>query len=94
MAEQEYDARQNIWAYDTLALALARSGRISEARGAMETAMALGTRDAGFHLHLALIEWKDGSPEMARESLQKALEIDSKADPILVAELRAGLGEA
>lgn len=94
LAEQEFDARQNIWAYDTLALALARSGRISEARGAIETAMALGTKDAEFHLHLALIEWKDGSPEMARESLQQALAIDPKADPILVAELRAGLGEA
>lgn len=94
LAEQEFDARQNIWAYDTLALALARSGRISEARGAMETAMALGTEDAEFHLHLALIEWKDGSPDMARESLERALSIDPKADPILVEELRSGLGEA
>ena len=91
LAQRELDARHNIAAHDTYALALLRNGRFAEAGRSMEQAMALGTKDADLHLHAGLIQAAAGQPAAARSSLTRALDLNPSVDPTLVAELRQDL---
>lgn len=92
LAEQELAARQNLWSWDTLALAAARAGDIERAREAHAQAMALGTDDAELMLHGAVVELHAGNAEGARSALERALKARPAVDPVLVAELRGRLG--
>lgn len=94
LAKRELKARENVWAWDTLAIAAARSGEIEDAKAALAKARALGTIDARFELHAALVAVESGDSSVARQHLDAALKLDETADPVLVDELNARLGDA
>ncbi len=58
LAQAELKIRQDVYAYDTLAWCLFKSGRIQEAKAALKKAMARGTKEPRFLAHAALIEGK------------------------------------
>ena len=94
LAERELEARKNIAAHDTHALALLRNGRVMAASLAMERALALGTQDADLTLHAAMIQAAGGEHQRAQATLDRALKLNPDVDPRLVAELRTTLGAA
>ncbi len=92
LAEQELEARQNIWSWDTLAIAAARAGKTTRAAEALAKAQALETDDAEMVLHGALVRLLAGDAEAAQTGLEVALAARPGVDPVLVAELRGRLG--
>lgn len=94
LAEQELRARQNIWSWDTLALAAARAGKPERAIQALAKAQELGTKDAEIILHGALVHLLTGDTEAAQTQLDAALAARPGVDPRLVTELRGRLGAA
>ncbi|MEM6293547.1 MAG: tetratricopeptide repeat protein, partial [Myxococcota bacterium] len=92
LAERELAARKNIWAWDTLALAAARTGNHQRAREAMNAALALGTVDAELTLHDAFVHAQAGELSEARRSFDAAVALDATVDPVLANALRARLG--
>lgn len=93
-AEQELTARHDIAAHDVHGLALLRVGRARQSLAAIDRALALGTKDATFHLHAGLAAKASGDPTRARAELAAADAIDPGADPLVRDELRAALGES
>jgi tetratricopeptide (TPR) repeat protein len=71
LAEKEFHERQDVFAYDALAWALAAAGRLDEAQTHMTQAMAEGTQDARLLLHAAVIAARSGQLEHATEWLAK-----------------------
>jgi tetratricopeptide (TPR) repeat protein len=65
--------RKSIHAADALAWALYRNGRSREAALFARRALALGTRNALFHFHAAMIEVRLGHEDRARALLSEAL---------------------
>jgi tetratricopeptide (TPR) repeat protein len=55
LAREGLKSRADVYSHDVLALALYRAGKLDEARGHMHEALALGTPDARFKSHGALI---------------------------------------
>ena len=55
-AESEIVQRPDVYGYDLLAWALFKSGRVRDARTAMQRALALGTKDPMLAAHAAAIE--------------------------------------
>jgi len=92
LAEQELQERQNIWSWDTLAIAAARAGKSARAAEALANAQALETDDAELSLHGALVHLMAGNTEAAQDGLEAALAARPGVDPVLVAELRGRLG--
>lgn len=92
LAEQELQDRQNLWSWDTLAIAAARAGESTRAAEALAKAQALGTEDAEITLHGALVALLAGNSGAARAGLEAALAARPGVDPLLVAELRGRLG--
>jgi tetratricopeptide (TPR) repeat protein len=90
-AEAELAARQDIYAYDTMAWVLYRLGRLDEARAAVDRALALGTTDAMLFYHAGMIDAALGHNERARENLSRALDINPNFDLIQAREARATL---
>ncbi len=90
-AESELAARQDIYAYDTLAWALYRLGRLDEARAASDRALALGTPDAQLHYHAGLIAAAQGDAGRATTLLRHALELNPHFDLLQAEEARAAL---
>lgn len=81
-AEKELKARQDIYAYDTLAWALYRHGRYDEARAASDKALALGTHDALLHYHAGMIAAALGDKTRAASQLDLALQFNPNFDLI------------
>lgn len=80
IAEAELAARQDIYAYDTLAWALLKAGRTAEAQAAMDQALALGTQDALLFYHAGMIAGAQGDTAAAREHLTRALSLNPVFD--------------
>ena len=76
MAEAELAARQDIYAYDTLAWVLYQNGRFAEAEAAMESALSLGTQDARLFYHAAMIQRALGNQTAAEAYLTQAQTIN------------------
>jgi tetratricopeptide (TPR) repeat protein len=93
-AKKELSSRDDIAAHDVHGLALLRVGRAREALAAIDRALALGTKDATFHLHAGLAAKATGDAARARTELAAADAIDEGADPLLRDELRAALGDS
>jgi tetratricopeptide (TPR) repeat protein len=74
LARVAYRDRPTVFAADTLAWALARSGRCEEALPYSEHALRLGTRDASFFFHRGMIERCLGHRAEARSWFARALE--------------------
>ena len=73
LAERELDYRRDIYAYDVLAWNLYKSGRIDEARSAIDTALRLGTKDAKLFYHAGMIFNHLGDKEKAKDYLGRAM---------------------
>lgn len=82
LAEAELESRQDIYAFDTLAWALANDGRFVEAREASDRALSMGTRDARLWFHAGMISVGLGDTARAASELQTALDISPRFDPI------------
>ena len=92
LAEREMEARHNVDAYATLALALTRAGRFDDADRALDKALELGTPDARMHVQRALLELSRGHVVEARAALATAKAMNPLVDPRLVAEFERGVG--
>lgn len=68
--------------YDAYAWALHAAGRYDEALVQIETALALGTRNASFYYHSGMIKLALGDEAGARADLTTALEINPNFDPL------------
>ncbi|HOU42435.1 MAG TPA: tetratricopeptide repeat protein, partial [Promineifilum sp.] len=79
-AQGELAARQDIYAYDTLAWALYRAGRFDEAADASQRALAHGTPDAGLYYHAGMIAAAQGDTRVAIAQLQQALDLNPNFD--------------
>lgn len=90
-AESELVARQDVYAYDTLAWVLYRLGRFEEARDASSTALALGTQDAALFYHAGMIAAALGDHAAADSHLTRALELNPHFDLIQAESARSML---
>jgi tetratricopeptide (TPR) repeat protein len=87
----ELRTRRDIYGYDLFAWALYRSGLYRDAREAMRSALALGTRDAMIFFHAGMIEHALGNQAAARAYLTAALETNPFWHPDQSATARAVL---
>ncbi|MGQ0849977.1 MAG: tetratricopeptide repeat protein [Actinomycetota bacterium] len=94
LAETGLETRQDIYGYDTLAWALYHLGNTSEARKAMDTALALGTRDAQLLFHSGMISLAAGDREQAATELAAALDLNPNFHPLHAVTARELLKEA
>jgi tetratricopeptide (TPR) repeat protein len=76
LARRDLLARQDIYAYDTLAWALFKNGHHREAEEAIAKALKLGTRDATLFYHAGLIYQQIGNLDKARDYLNRALAVN------------------
>ena len=90
-AREEVRTRRDIYAWDLLAWALYRLGKIDEAGDASARALALHTRDASLYFHAGMIAAAAGDTALARRRMQEALEINPRWHPTQPAEARAVL---
>lgn len=74
LAQEDLGARRDPGAYDTLAWALFRSGRLEEARDASDRALELGGGDAGSWYHAGQISLALGNRERGLDEIRQALE--------------------
>ncbi|MCI0370895.1 MAG: tetratricopeptide repeat protein, partial [candidate division NC10 bacterium] len=77
LAKKELEFRQDIYAYDVLAWALYKNGKLQEARVAIQEALKLGTRDARLFFHAGMIAAALGEMVEAKAHLRRALETNS-----------------
>lgn len=90
-AQLELEARQDIYAHDTLAWALYKNGRYEEAADAMQQALSQGTQDALLFYHHGMIEAALGRTENAQATLQQALMLNPHFDLLQAQQARATL---
>ena len=67
---------QDVYTQDVLAWSLYKNGKLKEANAAMDKALSLGTKDAVFYYHAALIHRDLGDVRGAHEYLRQALAIN------------------
>jgi tetratricopeptide (TPR) repeat protein len=77
-AEQEYDRRHDVYTLDAYAWALHVNGQDPEARKQIETALAVGIRDAKLFFHAGVIALKSGDREAAERYLKQSAELNSE----------------
>lgn len=90
-AEGELAARQDIYAYDTLAWALYRAGRLDEAAAASQRALTHGTPDALLYYHAGMIAAAQGDTAAAITQLQRALDLNPNFDLLQARQAAATL---
>jgi Flp pilus assembly protein TadD len=77
MAQQEYAWRHDVYTLDAYAWALHVNGRDVEARKQIETALAVGVRDAKLSRHAGEIVLKLGDLAAAKLYLKQAAELNT-----------------
>ena len=82
LARGEIEQRQDVYAYDTLAWTSYKKGLLPQARGAMQKALAQGTRDALLEYHAGMIAEASGDRAKAKAHLQRALEFNPYFHPL------------
>jgi tetratricopeptide (TPR) repeat protein len=75
-ARRDFQLRQNVAAYDTLAWALYRHGAYDEAHTAIRGALAPGVEDAHLFVHAAMITLAAGQMDEGRRLLQRAAAVN------------------
>ncbi|MFQ6026902.1 MAG: tetratricopeptide repeat protein [Dehalococcoidia bacterium] len=93
LAQQDLRLRQDIHGYDTLAWALFKKGRLTEAVQAIAEAMKLGTSEASIYYHAGLIHHGLGETQQARAYLVRALEINPHFSQLQADQARRLLAE-
>ena len=81
-AVREYKERRDIYGADTLAWAALKFGKLSEAQKAISAALRLTTRDAKLYYHAGMIARACGNRALARELIQRALNLSPSFDPL------------
>jgi tetratricopeptide (TPR) repeat protein len=75
VAQREYDRRHDVYTLDAYAWALHVNGRDQEARKPIETALAVGIRDAKLYRHAGQIALAMGDNAAAERYLQQSAEL-------------------
>jgi tetratricopeptide (TPR) repeat protein len=91
IARRDLAARDDVFAEDALAWALARSGRWVEARQAARKAVRLNTEDARLHYHVGVIAQESGDRAEAARELRRALALNPQFDPAGACDARKRL---
>ncbi|MBV8081448.1 MAG: tetratricopeptide repeat protein [Candidatus Eremiobacteraeota bacterium] len=91
VARRDLLVRDDIFAEDTLAWALAMDGRWREALPHARNAASLGTQDARLLFHTGLIELRNGFSDDARRHLAQALALNPSFHPVYAGEAREAL---
>lgn len=92
IAKRDAAARDDLFAEDTLAWALAMNGDWESARPHAERAVATGIEDSKVQFHAGVIALKTGHRAEARERLQRALSMNAQFHPVYADEARRLLG--
>ena len=82
IARRDLAARDDAFAEDTLAWALARSGRLAEARSAARKAVSRNTQDARLQYHAGVIAMESGDRDEAERRLRLALSLNPQFHPV------------
>ncbi len=88
LARAEMKVRHDIYAYDTLAWASFKNGKLKEAKQAIDRALARHTLEAGILYHAGRIACAQGKPTEGRALLEHALAINHGFHPTAPAEAR------
>ncbi len=80
LAQADFEVRQDIYTFDTLAWSLYKNRRYEEASRASEAALKLGAPEALFFYHAGMIASARGDVARARQHLEKALELNAGFD--------------
>jgi tetratricopeptide (TPR) repeat protein len=91
IARRDLASRDDLYAEDTLAWALAMDGRFGEARPHAARAVAVGTRDSRVLFHAGWISFRLGDQAKARLLLQSALAVNPEFHPYYADWARAAL---
>jgi tetratricopeptide (TPR) repeat protein len=91
IARRDLASRDDLYAEDTLAWALAMEGRFAEARPHADKAIAVGTRDSRVLFHAGWICYRLGDNAQARLLLQSALTENSQFHPYYAGWAREAL---
>ncbi|CAN5869409.1 hypothetical protein BH23PLA1_BH23PLA1_11790 [soil metagenome] len=81
LARLDFEQRQDVFAWETLAWSLHKNGQDEDAAEAIAEALKTGIRDARIHFHAGVIRHALGDPAGAREHLSTALEINPHFSP-------------
>lgn len=73
LAQKDLEVRHDVYAYDTLAWAYYKNGRLEEAARAIQEALRWGTKDASLFFHAGMIYYRLGDAPRARDHLERAL---------------------
>ena len=92
IAKRDAAARDDLFAEDTLAWALAMHGEWQAARPHAERAVATGIEDSKIQFHAGVIALKTGHVAEGRDRLQRALAANPRFHPIYADEARRLLG--
>lgn len=76
LARKEFEVREDLYTWDTLAWVLYKNGRYADAATASQNALKLGTKDPILLYHAGMIANKMGKPDEARTHLSEALKIN------------------
>jgi tetratricopeptide (TPR) repeat protein len=88
LARAEFDLRSDVFTHDALAWSLAAAGKLTEAHGEMQRALAEGTQDARLFFHAGIIASQAGQSADAERWLRKASELSHLLLPSERNELR------
>lgn len=92
IARRDLAARDDLFAEDTLAWALAMAGRWTEARPHAVRAVATGIEDSRIQYHAGMIALHTGHVAEARDRLQLALAVNPHFHPVYADDARRRLG--
>lgn len=84
IAEEEYKARPNVFAADTLGWCYYKNGRYEEAKKAIKEALSQRTPDANILFHAGLIYAKLDDRRLAQQYLYQALSLNPNFHPVYV----------
>lgn len=93
IARRDLAVRDDIYAEDALAWALAANGRFSEAAVHMRSALRFDTEDARLQYHAAAIAFRRGDRTEARRRASRALALNPNFHPAQAADARAILAQ-
>jgi Flp pilus assembly protein TadD len=88
IAQRDVATRDDVFAEDTLAWALAQSGRWEEAQRHARKAVALDTQDPRLQYHAGVIAWHNGDTAEAKRRLERALAMNPQFHPVYADDAR------
>ena len=93
IARRDVIARDDVFAEDTLAWALAQDGQWVEAQLHARRAIALDTQDARLQYHVGVIALSNGDAAEAKRRLARALELNAEFHPVYADDARRRLAQ-